>query len=925
MSRGKSDLNASMETPAQRLVQLACALFHAPIGLMSVLGEEETVFRAVTGMDLSPLANDVSVTQVLVAAGPGAIMVVEDGPNDDRVRDHPLVTGTPWLRFYAGATVSDRNNRPVGSIGVMSTEPRGPLSEAEMANLKRIAEMAGDLVDQAADARASAEKLETLQLAETMAGVGNFRFDVATGAVSWSDEVFRIHGLEPGSVDPTLHSAIGAYHPDDAAIVRAMLTRAIETGEGYDAQLRLTRADGDERVTRSIARCERDEEGVVTAVFGVFQDITDSVRDREQQAEMLETLKLAGTVAGVGHWRWDVETDVVTWSDVVYEIHGQDPAYEPNLESVAAAYQPEDRARLHAMIEHALATGEGYESQFRIRRPDGEERVTHAKALCEMGPDGRVQALFGVTQDVTEEVRSHEAVTASEARYRLLADNATDIIVCYGVDGRITYVSPAVEAATGRAPESLLGLPATDFVHPEDVPAVSETFREMVNADPGTPTRNMVYRGVGPIGSQRWFEARTAIVRDAEGRAVEFQDVVRDITETKRLEEALIAARDTAEAGARSKSEFLANMSHELRTPLTSVIGFSGLLQASADLPETARKYADRIATASDALLSVINDILDYSKLEADAVGLDSQPLNPRALAASTSSMVEGQCLRKGLTLVVDVDPELPSHVMGDEGRLGQVMLNFLSNAVKFTARGEVRLAISRRGDSLRVAVSDTGIGIPADKINDVFERFTQGDSSTTRVYGGTGLGLAISRRLIEMMGGQVGLESRPGEGSTFWFEVPLTEVCRIEEVGEVADLNLPEGLRILMADDVAANRELGAAIMGALGIALDAVADGSEAVEAARDGGYDLILMDVHMPVMDGLEATRAIRGMDGEAGEVPIVALTANVQPGHIERCREAGMDGHVGKPIQLGELVAALNDALANGRAKRRADAA
>jgi signal transduction histidine kinase/ActR/RegA family two-component response regulator len=451
-------------------------------------------------------------------------------------------------------------------------------------------------------------------------------------------------------------------------------------------------------------------------------------------------------------------------------------------------------------------------------------------------------------------------------------------------------------------------------MHPDDVAGVRSAFAAYAKAGPGAPSPRIPYRGLRKDGQTVWLEAHPKVIRDAAGRALEFQDVVRDVSETKALEDELIAARDVAEAGARTKSEFLANMSHELRTPLTSVIGFSGLLQGSPNLPEAERKYADRIATASEALLSVINDILDYSKLEAEAVDLEPQAFDPRAMAEGAVAIVETQCQAKGLTLETVIDADLPGALMGDEGRLRQVTLNFLSNAVKFTTSGTVRLELTRAGERLRLAVTDSGIGIAPDKIDTLFDRFTQADASTTRVYGGTGLGLAISQRLIEMMGGEIGADSRPGEGSTFWFEVPMREAIAGVEAAGADDLVVDAGLKILMADDAAPNRELVTAILGGLGLALETVCNGAEAVEAARTGAYDLILMDVHMPVMDGLDATRAIRAMGGATGRTPIIALTANVQPEQVVRCREAGMDGHVGKPIQISELLAALATASA-----------
>lgn len=793
----KSSPTLKLETPFDHLTALLCDRFEVPFGLVSVVDKDLAVFRSELGLGERSLPREVSVSSILVSMGSGAHLVIEDAALHPVLKNHPMVAGTPFIRSFAGATISNGEGRPIGAVGVMDVQPRGPLTAVEIAVLQGVAQVAGSMIDQAAAQRARLEQVELLTLAEQIAGIGHFRLDAATGQVSWSDEVYRIHGLEPGSIDPSLQCAIGTYAPGDAEIVTGLVTRALATGEGYEARLRIIRPDGEERVTRAKARCERDEAGKVTALFGVFQDITESVR-------------------------------------------------------------------------------------------------------------------------------AHDAVVASETRYRLLADRTSDIIVTYGVDGRVRYISPSIETVTGLSPSELLGRPVTDLILAEDVPAIAERLLQMIKAPAGEPTTGFRYRGASGLGETRWFEARTSLVRNEQGRVVEFQDVVRDITETKALEDQLIAARDVAEAAARTKSEFLANMSHELRTPLTSVIGFSGLLRGSDKLPAAERTYADRIATASEALLSVINDILDYSKLEAEAVDLEPQPFDPRRMAQGAAAIVDDLCRTKGLTLLVEVSDDLSPALMGDEGRLRQVTLNFLSNAVKFTGTGTVTLRVSNAAGRLRVAVTDSGIGIAPDKIATLFERFTQADASTTRVYGGTGLGLAISHRLIEMMGGVIGADSQPGEGSTFWFEVPLCIAGSAAAAPVPVVSSLPSGVRILIADDAPANRELVMAIMAGFEVDLDTVQDGAEAVEAARSGGYDLILMDVHMPVMDGLDATRAIRAMGGAVARTPIVALTANVQPEHVERCREAGMDAHVGKPIQVADLFEAIAGVLtrANDQPDRKA---
>jgi signal transduction histidine kinase/CheY-like chemotaxis protein len=393
--------------------------------------------------------------------------------------------------------------------------------------------------------------------------------------------------------------------------------------------------------------------------------------------------------------------------------------------------------------------------------------------------------------------------------------------------------------------------------------------------------------------------------------------------------EDLAVARAAAERASSAKTEFLASMSHEIRTPLNGVIGSAELL-LDGSLTADQHQHAERIRKSGSALLTVVNDILDFSKIEAGAVELDPEPFWPRALIGECVAITEEAAKRKNLILDFDTGDALPRRVIGDEPRLRQVLLNLLNNAVKFTTEGSVTVSLSHESVSptherLRFAVTDTGIGIPEDKLDSVFERFSQVDGSTTRRYGGTGLGLAISRHLIALMGGELGVDSRPGQGSTFWFTVTLPRATQDEAARpERSEVRRPHrrGVRLLLAEDVEINQEIATAILERAGYAIDVVPDGAAALRAVQERDYDLVLMDVQMPVMDGIEATSRIRSLDGPVRLIPIVAMTANVYAEQIASFTSHGMNDHVGKPFRPDELCGVIERVLSSSGTDRAA---
>ncbi|NVK16366.1 MAG: response regulator [Rhodobacteraceae bacterium] len=497
-------------------------------------------------------------------------------------------------------------------------------------------------------------------------------------------------------------------------------------------------------------------------------------------------------------------------------------------------------------------------------------------------------------------------------RLALVAENANDSVMLMDRTGRITWVNDSFTRITGYSFEEALGqLPGDLLNSGETDPGTIKMLQDSIRY--AQPVRVEI-RNRCKDGRLVWIETSQVPMLNSAGKLETLIAVERDITAAKEHAQQLEEARAAAEEGARAKSDFLATMSHEIRTPMNGVIGMAQLLRDSGLSKEQAL-YADTILSSADMLLGLINDVLDFSKMEAEELTLSPVSFDPRACFETTIRLLQAQADAKGLDLALEIQDDLPEQLYGDDRRIRQILMNLTGNAIKFTKRGRVSVALggtpAAGGYELTFSVTDSGIGIAEDKLGDVFERFSQADAAISRRFGGTGLGLAISRRLAEAMGGSIAVSSELGRGSCFAVRLLLQdaqdETAALPEPAAPGDAAALDGLRVLVAEDNAVNRLLVEKFLHAAPVELAFAQDGGEAVAQFEAFAPDVILMDMSMPEMDGLEATRAIRAL--ARPQPVIVALTANAFDSDRKACLEAGMDDFMSKPISKPKLLALL----------------
>ena len=702
------------------------------------------------------------------------------------------------------------------------------------------------------------------------------------------------------------------------------------------------------RLTETAKRISNGDHSIRAEVTGLdeiselaksFNQMTDALADAQHNLEVKveertqalltsrERYMLAERAVDDGIWDWNILTHEYYLSPRWNKILGYGDGELPNVESIFfELIHPDDRARASAVFRRHLENKERYMAEIRLRRKDGSYCWVLDRGEALRDTDGKPVRMIGSITDISErkaaeaeliQYRDHleEMVALATAEVKAIVKTAVNGVISIDATGAIRVFNPAAERLFGWKAEDIIGKNVS-MLMPEPYASEHDGYiRRFLQTQQarilGTEREVMAQRKDGSL-----FPISLAVGHGvlSEGRPI-FVAFVADITLQKKAEQELLLAKEAAEEAAKAKANFLANMSHEIRTPMNTVIGFAEIALQNQALPADTREYIRTILNSARHLLNVINDILDFSKIEAGKVELESVCFNLLFAVQETLKTIGLRASEKGLAIELHIAPDLPRFFRGDPNRLRQVILNLVGNAVKFTESGSVSMLIEKADgeDMLHFAISDTGIGMTREQTEKIFDSFSQADSTTSRRFGGTGLGTTISKQIVEMMGGQIWVESQLGRGSTFHFTVRLPETqqqdsCLYQDSPQsIQDYYSPRCFNVLLAEDIEANATLARLRLEQQGHSVTWVKNGQEAVAAFRQGDFDLILMDIQMPVLDGINATRQIRQFEQLADRrIPILALTASVLKHETDQCMAAGMDAIIGKPINIDELL-------------------
>jgi two-component system sensor histidine kinase/response regulator len=806
-----------------------------------------------------------------------------------------------WLGVPLGT-----RSRTIGVLVVQDYEKENAYSQRDLEFLATV----GDQLGLAIERKQIEIELKTneIQLTEAqhIANLGSWEWDVLTNKVRWSDELFGIFGLQPQESGATFDTFLTFVHPDDRRIAESAIAQAFQDRVFPQYEYRIIRPDGTVRVLQSNGRVTDDETGRTIKIVGTVLDITERKLAEEALIESERRFRDLFYDAPVGYHELDNEGRITCVNNTELSMLGY--SSEEMIGHHVWEFIEEAEIARQTFVEKLAGNRPLRNVERSFRRKDGTFMAVQLDDQMLSDPSGRLIGIRATMQDIGERKQAEQALRDNEQRFRDLFENASDVIYTADFNGNFTSLNASGERMTGYTREEALHLNFSQVVSPETLKTVQEmTKRKLSSCDETVYELEFFKKSGEPLLIE--ISSR-AIYKD--GKPVGIQGIGRDITQRKQFEAELKLARDVAIESVRLKSEFLANMSHEIRTPMNGVIGMTGLL-LDTELDDDQRDCAETIRSSGEALLTIINDILDFSKIEAGKLQFDTMDFDLRHAVEGTVELLAERAREKKIEFASFVHSDVPTDLRGDPGRLRQVLTNLTGNALKFTEQGEVVVSAEKEFESdssvmIRFSVSDTGIGISEETQKRLFRAFTQADGSTTRKYGGTGLGLSISKQLVELMGGQIGVTSARGKGSTFWFTASFDKQPD-GATPVLSNVESLESLRVLIVDDSTTNRRILAHQLGSWGMVHAQAESAPRALALLREAtsqgrAYDLAILDLLMPEMDGFQLARAIKA-DSTIASTRLVILTSTGQRGDAAIAREAGITAYLTKPVRQSQL--------------------
>jgi two-component system sensor histidine kinase/response regulator len=770
--------------------------------------------------------------------------------------------------------------------------------------------------------------IERVGVATQAAGVKCWEFSYLEDRFTWYDRLSQEPTVNAAEILEGNRDLAETIFPEDQIAMRKAVEQALAAGaETLSSVMRKRDAAGNTHHYKVHQRFFRDEAGRPLRAVGATRDITaeiDAAEEMRQQTELLrETqrrLDRASLSIQEGHWELELLTGR-HWASKSYLAllgYSEDTLDLDSLEKVKAIIHPDDAPAATSATRRHLAGDPPYDVEVRLRAADGTYRWFRLRGTAERDANGQPLRMSGSIHDIQKLRLAEDALRDVQARFARAIHGTQDGLWEVDFDRGTMWLSPRLCELLGYEDGELSDDQDVlrNLVHPEHVAdsdaAIHASGARSIPIDLETRMRTKT-------GEYRWYRLRGTPPMDYPGQGRRSSGSMQDVTEAHGAREVLVQATEAAQAANRAKSGFLANVSHEIRTPMNGIIGMAQLL-FDTSLDPTQREYVDTIRASGDSLLAVINDILDFSKIEAGKLHIEMLEMHLPEIIEDIGSIMAFQAAAKNIELIVNVHPDVPRNVLGDPQRIRQCIINLIGNAIKFTSLGEivceVRL-IESRADSVQVRfeVRDTGIGIAGDILQSLFQPFMQADASTTRHYGGTGLGLSIVHRLVELMGGENGVESQVGKGSTFWFELPMTRAKATAD--DATARSATSGHRLLVVDDNETNRRVLQTQLAYAGYEVVLAGNGKDALAALRSGAaagrpFDLALVDFKMPDMDGAVLGQAINA-DPFLSRTRVILLTSVDRHGDLARFAAMGFAGYLSKPLRSRELADCLERVL------------